>query len=286
MLGAGDLSGASQQTSQKSTEWDFGFDFTPALAQDTTMSHPSSENEQNNTKKGLHSSPDDGVDADEESWEFKDAFSETGSKNKKSQRLLKFLLLWKHFHLMVKSRWFLTSNASWKHGKKTTQKSQSDQNGALPMSIFGDEERGFLNLILKLNVLLVKEDEVKALEKEIQGITPQKQLCLNEIVEVLQEPKYQGFESEYQLSSKCVHCLLQKDVHDQILSKPQGPRTISLPLEKFTESLKLLGSSARLYKPRGLLWTRSKSCRLSVLAAGASQVAKIIVFISECPKLL
>jgi hypothetical protein len=30
----------------------------------------------------LHSSPDDGVDADEESWEFKDAFSQTGSKNK------------------------------------------------------------------------------------------------------------------------------------------------------------------------------------------------------------
>lgn len=82
MLGADDLSGASQHTSQKSTKWDFGFDFTPALAQDTTMSHPSSENEQNNTKKGLHSSPDDGVDADEESWEFKDAFSETGSKNK------------------------------------------------------------------------------------------------------------------------------------------------------------------------------------------------------------
>ena len=82
MLGAGDLSGASQQTSQKSTECNFGFDFTSALAQDTTMSHPYSENEQNNTRKGLHSSPDDGVDADEESWEFKDAFSETGSKNK------------------------------------------------------------------------------------------------------------------------------------------------------------------------------------------------------------
>ncbi|CAK7355811.1 unnamed protein product [Dovyalis caffra] len=49
------------------------------LAQDTTMSHAYLNNH-NATKNGSHSSPCDGVNADEEPWAFKDAFSKTGSK--------------------------------------------------------------------------------------------------------------------------------------------------------------------------------------------------------------
>jgi hypothetical protein len=82
VIGTGDLFGASQQTSKKSTGRDFGFDFSTSLAQDTKMFHTHTKNEQNDTKKVPHSSPDDGVDSDEESWEFKDAFSETRSKEK------------------------------------------------------------------------------------------------------------------------------------------------------------------------------------------------------------
>ncbi|KAL3591228.1 hypothetical protein D5086_009868 [Populus alba] len=444
MLGAGDLSGASQQTSQKSTEWDFGFDFTPALAQDTTMSHPSSENEQNNTKKGLHSSPDDGVDADEESWEFKDAFSETGSKNKEEPEVVEVSTAVEAFSFDGEIKGNMARSIS--------------QNGALPLSIFGDEEEdsndpvsyqdisselpdskpidgiksphsnfaindlisslysqaeqntaiitgqnpsgnglSLINAIKESNLAGDNDDfdddswefkvassgtraedqasfiglgeantdyssktelndyvdffcklkeellclalchldnlkkaqsaasedaEVKALEKEIQNLHDEpcrdglfsgevdsgnhspKQLCLNEFVEVLQEPKYQGFESEYQLSSKlslvendlrmtmeflkhvastikiltlvsreeqscyistwseilsvCARELkhgaiiwmqsLQKDVHDQILSKPQGKNYI-IALGEIYRVIEVIGSSARLYKP-------------------------------------
>lgn len=82
VLGAGDLFGASQQTSNKSTGRDFGFDFSTSFTQDNNMSHSYTKNEQNDAKKVSLSSPDDGVDSDEESWEFKDAFSETRSKEK------------------------------------------------------------------------------------------------------------------------------------------------------------------------------------------------------------
>ncbi|KAJ6397575.1 hypothetical protein OIU77_018564 [Salix suchowensis] len=500
MLGAGDLSGASQQTSQKSTEWNFGFDFTSALAQDTTMSHPYSENEQNNTGKGLHSSPDDGVDADEESWEFKDAFSETGSKNKEEAKVVEVSTDVEAFPFVGEIKGNMASSIS--------------QKGALPLSIFGDEDEDSIDpvsyqdisselpdskpiddikshsnnaindLISSLysqaehNTALIdvqnpcgnglspinavmesnlagdsddfdddswefkdassgtraedqasfiglgeantdcssktelndyvdffcklkgrialscskaqsaasEDDEVKALEMEIQNLHDElcrdglfsgevdsgnhspRRLCLNEFVEVLQEPKYQGFDSEYQLSSKlslvendlrltmeflkhvallikiltlvsreeqscyistwseilsvCARELkhgaiiwmqsLQKDVHDQILSKPQGKNYI-VSLGEIYRVIEVIGSSARLYKPwvlvsstdpMGLftllsecstLWSSSgleeamqsisdpagPLCRLSVLNAGAMPGMKMVVWNGE-----
>uniref|UniRef100_A0A6N2L408 Synergin gamma C-terminal domain-containing protein n=1 Tax=Salix viminalis TaxID=40686 RepID=A0A6N2L408_SALVM len=443
MLGAGNLSGASQQTSQKSTEWNFGFDFTSALAQDTTMSHPYSENEQNNTRKGLHSSPDDGVDADEESWEFKDAFSETGSKNKEEAKVVEVSTDVEAFPFVGEIKGNMASSIS--------------QKGALPLSIFGDEEEDSIdpvsyqdisselpdskpiddikshsnnaindlisslysqaghntavidvqnpcgnglspiNAVMESNLAGDSDDfdddswefkdassgtraedqasfiglgeantdcssktelndyvdffcklkeelhclalchldnlkkaqsaasedaEVKDLEMEIKNLHDElcrdglfsgevdsgnhspRRLCLNEFVEVLQEPKYQGFDSEYQLSNKlslvendlrltmeflkhvaliikiltlvsreeqsyyistwseilsvCARELkhgaiiwmqsLQKDVHDQILSKPQGKNYI-ISLGEIYRVIKVIGSSARLYKP-------------------------------------
>ncbi|CAK7340730.1 unnamed protein product [Dovyalis caffra] len=126
VLGAGDLFGASQQTSQKSTEWDFGLHFSPSLAQDNMLSHTYSKNEQNDTKKGLHSSPDDGVDADEESWVFKDAFLETGSKDKEEPKGVEVSTAVEAFPFDGEIKGNMTRSISHKV--------------ALPLSIFGDEE--------------------------------------------------------------------------------------------------------------------------------------------------
>ncbi|KAJ6413954.1 hypothetical protein OIU84_006708 [Salix udensis] len=445
------------------------------------MSHPYSENEQNNTRKGLHSSPDDGVDADEESWEFKDAFSETGSKNKEEAKVVEVSTDVEAFPFVGEIKGNMASSIS--------------QKGALPLSIFGDEEEDSIdpvsyqdisselpdskpiddikshsnnaindlisslysqaehntalidvqnpcgnglspiNAVMESNLAGDSDDfdddswefkdassgtraedqasfiglgeantdcssktelndyvdffcklkgrialscsvkaqsaasedaEVKALEMEIQNLHDElcrdglfsgevdsgnhspRRLCLNEFVEVLQEPKYQGFDSEYQLSNKlslvendlrltmeflkhvaliikiltlvsreeqscyistwseilsiCARELkhgaiiwmqsLQKDVHDQILSKPQGKNYI-VSLGEIYRVIEVIGSSARLYKP----WVFVSStdpmelvhssngqgpiCRLSVLTAGAVPGMKMVVWNGE-----
>eukprot|EP00258_Populus_trichocarpa_P023456 XP_024439475.1 dentin sialophosphoprotein isoform X1 [Populus trichocarpa] len=440
VIGTGDLFGASQQTSKKSTGRDFGFDFSTSLAQDTKMFHTHTKNEQNDTKKVPHSSPDDGVDSDEESWEFKDAFSETRSKEKEEPKVVEVSAAVEAFPFDGEIKGNMARSISHK--------------GALPLSIFGDEEQDSndpvsyqdispqlssskpidgvksphlnisindlisslysqaehdtgqnpsgsglspANVVIESNLAGDSDDfdddswefkdassgiraedqasfiglgepntkystkielndyvdffcklkeelhflalchldnlkkaqsaasedaEVKALVKEIQNLhdelqqdglfsgevdtgnhSPRK-LCLNAFVEVLQEPKFQVFESEYQLTSKlslvendlgltmellkhvtstikilmlvsrkeqssyvstwseilsvCARELkhgaliwtqsLQKDVHDQILSKPQGKNYI-VALGEIYRVVEVIGSSARLYKP-------------------------------------
>lgn len=82
--GPGALFGASQWTSHKSDEFDFGFNFNPsALTHDGTISNTYSKSKQSDTENSLYFSQVDGkVDSDEDCWAFKDAFSETGSKDK------------------------------------------------------------------------------------------------------------------------------------------------------------------------------------------------------------
>ncbi|KAJ6757212.1 hypothetical protein OIU74_026457 [Salix koriyanagi] len=127
VLGAGDLFGASQQTSNKSTGRDFGFDFSTSFTQDNNMSHSYTKNEQNGAKKVSLSSPDDGVDSDEESWEFKDAFSETRSKEKEEPKVVEVSAAVEAFPFDGEIKGSMARSISHK--------------GALPLSIFGDEEQ-------------------------------------------------------------------------------------------------------------------------------------------------
>ncbi|KAB5529324.1 hypothetical protein DKX38_019405 [Salix brachista] len=461
VLGAGDLFGASQQTSNKSTGRDFGFDFSTSFTQDNNMSHSYTKNEQNDAKKVSLSSPDVGVDSDEESWEFKDAFSETRSKEKEEPKVVAVSAAVEAFPFDGEIKGSMARSISHK--------------GALPLSIFGDEEQdsndpvsdqdispqlssskpidGVMsphlnisindlisslysqaehdtavnlcqnpsgsglspaNVVIESNLAGNSDDfdddswefkdassviraedqasfiglgepntkystkielndcvdffcklkeelhflalfhldnlkkaqgaasddaEVKALGKEIQNLhdelqqdglfsgevdtgnhSPRK-LCLDEFVEVLQEPKFQVFESEYQLTSKlslvendlrltmelhkhvastikiltlvsgaeqssyvstwseilsvCALELkhgasiwtqsLQKDVHDQILSKPQGKNYI-VALGEIYRVVEVIGSSARLYKPWLLVSSTNPMCLLTLLS--------------------
>ncbi|KAJ6694297.1 hypothetical protein OIU85_005024 [Salix viminalis] len=409
VLGAGDLFGASQQTSNKSTGRDFGMmpkksRFPPQMMELILM-------------RSLGN--------------LKMHFQKLDQRKRKSQRLLKFLLLWKHFHLMVKLR------EAWP--------GQSAIKVPCRLSIFGDEEQDSndpvsdqdispqlssskpidgvtsphlnisindlisslysqaehdtavnlcqnpsdsglspANVVIESNLAGNSDDfdddswefkdassviraedqeelhflalchldnlkkaqgaasddaEVKALGKEIQNLhdelqqdglfsgeddtgnhSPRK-LCLDEFVEVLQEPKFQVFESEYQLTSKlslvendlrltmelhkyvastikiltlvsgaeqssyvstwseilsvCARELkhgasiwtqsLQKDVHDQILSKPQGKNYI-VALGEIYRVVEVIGSSARLYKPWLLVSSTNPMCLLTLLS--------------------
>ncbi|KAJ6384470.1 hypothetical protein OIU78_027721 [Salix suchowensis] len=461
VLGAGDLFGASQQTSNKSTGRDFGFDFSTSFTQDNNMSHSYTKNEQNGAKKVSLSSPDDGVDSDEESWEFKDAFSETRSKEKEEPKVVEVSAAVEAFPFDGEIKGSMARSISHK--------------GALPLSIFGDEEQDSndpvsdqdispqlssskpidgvtsphlnisindlisslysqaehdtavnlcqnpsgsglspANVVIESNLAGNSDDfdddswefkdassviraedqasfiglgepntkystkielndcvdffcklkeelhflalchldnlkkaqgaasddaEVKALGKEIQNLhdelqqdglfsgevdtgnhSPRK-LCLDEFVEVLQEPKFKVFESEYQLTSKlslvendlrltmellkhvastikilmlvsgteqssyvstwseilsvCARELkqgasiwtqsLQKDVHDQILSKPQGKNYI-VALGEIYRVVEVIGSSARLYKPWLLVSSTNPMCLLTLLS--------------------
>lgn len=107
----------------------FGFDF-----------NSSNENKQNDIENKLHYPQVDAkVGSDENSWTIKDAFSKGGSNDKvmdwynlfsfstltlfrifykvficcrKRLRLLKFLLVWSHWYLMMKSRWVVSHTRS------------------------------------------------------------------------------------------------------------------------------------------------------------------------------
>ncbi|KAJ6775365.1 hypothetical protein OIU79_018522 [Salix purpurea] len=313
----------------------------------------------------------DNDDFDDDSWEFKDASSGTRAEDQVS-----FIGL----------------------GEANTDcSSKTELNDYVDFFCKLKEELHCLALChldnLKKAQSAASEDaEVKALEMEIQNLHDElcrdglfsgevdsgnhspRRLCLNEFVEVLQEPKYQGFDSEYQLSSKlslvendlrltmeflrhvastikiltlvsreeqscyistwseilsvCARELkhgaiiwmqsLQKDVHDQILSKPQGKNYI-VSLGEIYRVIEVIGSSARLYKPwklcksisdpagadynRGLttliesikniqnldtltLYNHVFSgqgpiCRLSVLTAGAVPGMKMVVWNGE-----
>ena len=71
---------ASDGISQKSGEWDFGFEFNKSsVTQDVTNCNSYSSTKQKN-ENGLNATPINGhVNNGENFWEFKDAFSETGS---------------------------------------------------------------------------------------------------------------------------------------------------------------------------------------------------------------
>ncbi|KAF2307224.1 hypothetical protein GH714_025556 [Hevea brasiliensis] len=87
---------------------DFGFDF-----------NSSYKNKQNDIENKLHYPQVDAkAGSDEHSWAFKDAFSEA---DQRSPRLLNLLLLWNHWYL----------------GNKVKTENHE---GALPLSLFGDEE--------------------------------------------------------------------------------------------------------------------------------------------------
>ncbi|XP_050223088.1 uncharacterized protein LOC126673141 isoform X2 [Mercurialis annua] len=114
---SGDLLGASQETSQKSGESNFEFDFDML-----------NENNQNDTVNGFHIFPVNGkVGSDENSWPSKDAFSEIGSGDKEEPMVLEG---------------FATVEASIFDSKFQGNKVIADNHkGALPLSIFGDEEK-------------------------------------------------------------------------------------------------------------------------------------------------
>ncbi|GAV63173.1 hypothetical protein CFOL_v3_06693 [Cephalotus follicularis] len=101
--GSSDLFSSSNGISQISGEWDFGFGVNPSSGINSVAYFTS---KQNNMENGLKSSQVDGSvdDLKEDSWGFKDAFSDLGSKDKKNE-----------------------------------EKSEN-HNGALPLSIFGDVE--------------------------------------------------------------------------------------------------------------------------------------------------
>ncbi|KAJ6762763.1 hypothetical protein OIU79_023494 [Salix purpurea] len=376
-------------------------------------------------KKSRFPPLDDGVDSDEESWEFKDAFSETRSKEKEEPKVVEVSAAVEAFPFDGEIKGSMARSISHK--------------GALPLSIFGDEEQDSndpvsdqdispqlqaehdtavnlcqnpsgsglspANVVIESNLAGNSDDfddeswefkdassviraedqasfiglgepntkystkielndcvdffcklkeelhflalchldnlkkaqgaasddaEVKALGKEVQKIfsftlrtgnksvsgkfleilalnlhdelqqdglfsgevdtgnhSPRK-LCLDEFVEVLQEPKFQVFESEYQLTSKLslvendlrltmelhkhvastikiLTLSLQKDVHDQILSKPQGKNYI-VALGEIYRVVEVIGSSARLYKPWLLVSSTNPMCLLTLLS--------------------
>uniref|UniRef100_A0A2N9EVN7 Synergin gamma C-terminal domain-containing protein n=1 Tax=Fagus sylvatica TaxID=28930 RepID=A0A2N9EVN7_FAGSY len=76
-----DLFTVSNGLSQKSGKWDSGFNFSPSSV-NGVISDPYSKSKQNDLVSSL---VDENDGADENFWEFKDAFSESGSKHKSEE---------------------------------------------------------------------------------------------------------------------------------------------------------------------------------------------------------
>lgn len=78
-----DLFAALKGHAQKSGDWDFTFTFNSgSVAQDGTMSDPYSSNKKDDIAKGVGFFPDNKHDeSDDDFGDFRDAFSETGSKH-------------------------------------------------------------------------------------------------------------------------------------------------------------------------------------------------------------
>ncbi|KAF5740070.1 hypothetical protein HS088_TW11G00134 [Tripterygium wilfordii] len=125
-----DLFAASDGTSYKSVEWDFGFNFKPISGtQNGDISNTYSNHKQIDTEIWSNPSPGDGtVGSDQNSWDFKDAFSEIGSKAREEPDVAE-------------------NTSSGVDAQAFTGKCQDNagmlvnQKGALPLSLFGEEEQ-------------------------------------------------------------------------------------------------------------------------------------------------
>ncbi|KAF5739851.1 hypothetical protein HS088_TW12G01062 [Tripterygium wilfordii] len=125
-----DLFAASDGTSYKSIEWDFGFNFKPSSAtQNGVISNAYPNHKKIDTEIWSKPSPDDGaVGSDRNSWGFKDAFSESGSKEREEPDVAE-------------------NTSSGVDAQAFTGKSQDNvrmlvnQKAALPLSLFGEEEQ-------------------------------------------------------------------------------------------------------------------------------------------------
>ncbi|KAL5783658.1 hypothetical protein ACOSP7_008687 [Xanthoceras sorbifolium] len=132
--------------SQKSGEWDFGFDFNKsAVTQDVINCNSySSTNQKNDNENGLNATPINGhVDNGENFWEFKDAFSETGSKDNEfndNENGLNSIPVNGHVDSGENCWEFKDAFSETDSKDKGNEVKFENRKGALPLSLFGDDE--------------------------------------------------------------------------------------------------------------------------------------------------
>ncbi|KAL5850811.1 hypothetical protein ACOSQ4_008824 [Xanthoceras sorbifolium] len=132
--------------SQKSGEWDLGFDFNKsAVTQDVINCNSySSTNQKNDNENGLNATPINGhVDNGEIFWEFKDAFSETGSKDNEfndNENGLNSILVNGHVDSGENCWEFKDAFSETESKDKGNEVKFENRKGALPLSLFGDDE--------------------------------------------------------------------------------------------------------------------------------------------------
>ncbi|KAL9318506.1 hypothetical protein ACSQ67_015023 [Phaseolus vulgaris] len=227
ILASPEVSGSSLVTGNDGLDddfWDFkdastGSGFTHESSQQTSFSHASQVNE-----NGLHSSPtvlnsalangdDDFVD---DSWEFKDAVSETKSQD----------------HASTLDH---TDLPPTQLSTKLEQIDYAEFYGKLKDELCNYVLSHLQNLKKTLNVVALSGEDAKAkaLQEQIQELSeilhqdnmgvPTEYLsedycptnvCFNELLEVLKEPKFQPLESEYQLASRLLKA--EKDIKSAI----------------------------------------------------------------------
>ncbi|TXG65534.1 hypothetical protein EZV62_006809 [Acer yangbiense] len=137
---------ASDGISQKSGELDFGFEFNKSsVTQDVTNCNSySSSMQKNDNENGLNATPINGhVNNGENFWEFKDAFTETGSKDNKfndNENGLNSTLVNGQVNNGENVWEFKDAFSETGSNDKGNEVKIENHKGALPLSFFGDEE--------------------------------------------------------------------------------------------------------------------------------------------------